>query len=1222
MKTYTGLIQTLVLTLLSILVFPNNAEAQTGNLTGVVKNCITNQPIPGASVYCVIGPVITNMNGQYTLNGVPVGNQTVSAVAVGYASATAPCTIYNNQTTICNFCMNPLPGILTGDITNCVTGAPVVGALVTWGTYSTYSTTGGHYTLYIYNAGVNTMQVSKIGYLPLNQGNVNVPVPGITTINVQLNPSLLAPSAVTAILNTSQTAVNINWNTAGNIVEMMYDNMTVSQCLQYHDSGSFSAVKFTPCGYPSTLNSCKLYLCGTLSNFVPFHLYVYQDNGAGGMPGTILAGPFTISPSAVGWMNFTFPTPVNIAAGSFYVAMDQGGDSPDCAGLGVDTVNNQLMSFQKIGSGPWIIGSGNFMVHAIVDEPCGLVPPGSITYTISRLKQGQENTPALWTQVGSVTGSNNITDYSWNSLPCGPYRWGVKATYPCSAGTQVGFSNVIGKCWTVNVTIHGEKCCASLPKAGMSILITSLDVPDTIYTVSTDTSGTAVVNNMWKGHYSFMSLVFGCSTATVYATIDSDTTINIIMNTGPLIPPTGITVNDSTLLATWNAPMVSSSLLDERWTSGSFATNGWTISGGTNWQISTTIGNPAPSAMFDWIPHVVNYDEYLTSETFPPANSTTLHLLYDIQLDNYSTTTVNYMTVELWDGAVWHVLKSYNNSGGGIPWKSEVVDITSYAGQAFKIRFHASGGDSNDINWWNIDNIEITASNDMPCLIGYDFTLNGVVNGFTPDTSTLIPPGHVVPGHTYTACVAAIYNYLSGGHSTNDCTSFTDHYFYPPLNFTADSIECNAFLSWQKPQMQGGGTPPGLMGYNIYRADTMIHYCPSPDTLSYYDLNLNPDTYNYSCVAKYNMAAYGFSGYGYSLRSNASDSVVIICGFDLPFFEGWNQNTFTYNDWTFDPSQGNWENTSMTGNPAPTADFSWSGKLKSMNGAYDYSLVSRIMNASEWDCSHLFLDFDLKLIDHYSTSTEKMTIGIFYDNAWHQLGEYVNDGSFGWTTESLNIDAVRGKGMKIRFQAHGENVTNILHWYIDNIHIYGICLPPTGLQWTANSQQVTLNWTAPCSAVIGYNVFRSDSSGNPPFMKINPTLVTGTAYTDVPPVWTPADMYRYYVTAIQMDHSADTVLCQAGSDTVLVSYSTGIQETGAKQLRIYPNPAGNFIIISSDDPLQKIEVLTSLGKMIYTGIYDNTALIRLNTTSFSQGIYFMRLSTITGTFYRKVIISR
>jgi hypothetical protein len=312
----------------------------------------------------------------------------------------------------------------------------------------------------------------------------------------------------------------------------------------------------------------------------------------------------------------------------------------------------------------------------------------------------------------------------------------------------------------------------------------------------------------------------------------------------------------------------------------------------------------------------------------------------------------------------------------------------------------------------------------------------------------------------------------------------------------------------------------------------------------------------------------------------------------------------------------------MTGNPAPTADFSWSGKLKSMSGAYDYSLVSRIMDASEWDCSHLFFDFDLKLVDHYSTSTEKMTIGIFYDNAWHQLGEFVNNGSFGWTTETFNIDAVRGKGMNIRFQAHGENVTNILHWYVDNIHIYGICLPPTGLQWTSNSQEVNLNWTAPCSAVASYNVFRSDSAGNPPFMKINPVLVTGTAYTDVPPAWTSADMYRYYVTAIQMDHIADTVLCQAGSDTVLVSYSTGIHETGANQLRIYPNPAGNFIIISSDDPLKMVEVLTSLGKVIYTGIYNDAALIRLNTTTFSQGIYFVRLSTISGTFYRKVIISK
>ena len=175
---------------------------------------------------------------------------------------------------------------------------------------------------------------------------------------------------------------------------------------------------------------------------------------------------------------------------------------------------------------------------------------------------------------------------------------------------------------------------------------------------------------------------------------------------------------------------------------------------------------------------------------------------------------------------------------------------------------------------------------------------------------------------------------------------------------------------------------------------------------------------------------------------------------------------FSYGDWTFDPSQGNWDINSGTGKPAPAADFSWSGKSKSTD--YSYAMVSRAIDGTQWDCSHLFLSFDISLEDRYLTSTEMMTIEILYDNAWHQLGEFANNGSFDWTTETFGIDAARGKGFMIRFLAHGADSYNILHWYIDNISVYGNCLPPEGLDWEATAENITLNWMrhAPTSAGI------------------------------------------------------------------------------------------------------------------------------------------------------------
>jgi len=55
---------------------------------------------------------------------------------------------------------------------------------------------------------------------------------------------------------------------------------------------------------------------------------------------------------------------------------------------------------------------------------------------------------------------------------------------------------------------------------------------------------------------------------------------------------------------------------------------------------------------------------------------------------------------------------------------------------------------------------------------------------------------------------------------------------------------------------------------------------------------------------------------------------------------------------------------------------------------------------------------------------------------------------------------------------------------------------PTGLKATAASNGVNISWQA-LSGVIGYNVLRSTNDG--PFVRINPSTITGTSYHDTSP---------------------------------------------------------------------------------------------------------------------------
>ena len=188
--------------------------SQTGNLTGTVRNCYDNSVMANVPVSCGgVGPVLTNAGGVYTLNGINAGPQTITATFGGFVNYSAPVNVVGNTTTTYNFCMNPIPGVLSGVVTNCANGNPVVGAKITFGAnLYTYSVAGGLYSLNVYPGGPQTVQASKEGFDLFTQNGVTVTPPATTTLNICLNETTApASSPFTAVLNTGQTAVNLNW---------------------------------------------------------------------------------------------------------------------------------------------------------------------------------------------------------------------------------------------------------------------------------------------------------------------------------------------------------------------------------------------------------------------------------------------------------------------------------------------------------------------------------------------------------------------------------------------------------------------------------------------------------------------------------------------------------------------------------------------------------------------------------------------------------------------------------------------------------------------------------------------------------------------------------------------------------------------------------------------------------------------------------------------------
>jgi len=963
---------------------------------------------------------------------------------------------------------------VSGIVTSCSGSQPVTGARIGFTPASgagfvSMTVAGGTYNLNLPAGNYAPVLVSKAGFdttlLPL----VTIPAGPAFTLNFCLNETSNPVSSLNCHFDTAASLVNCSWPSPSGPYELLYDDGIQDEFTVWATGGNKNALKFTPLAYPVNITGGQVNIGGAANypsqyNHAAFQMALYDAGGTSGLPGNQLA-VVTVTPSGYDWIDFQFSNPVSITSGNFYLVMIQNGNYPNATGLAVDITNPQYRSWINNGSQTWMPAQGNFMIRAVLNGPGGPAlldnsgAGAAQNYQLYRLRQGEEQNPLVWNLL-TLTSGLTYTDNSWPSLPCGPYRWAIKALYAGNRQSNPCFSNIIGKCWTSRVVMNIGLSCDSHPIQGSRVCLTNQVYPDTVYTAVLDTNHTLVFPFVWKGSYTARVTHFGFTPYSAQLYIMMPDTINVSLQQVKS-PPSFLTVNPKTLSATWKTPSFKDTLFSENWSSGSLATHSWTTSPAyTNWKVSTSSGNPLPSAFFDWNPQLINYDQSLASPMISNPGAGMTLLGYDVYLGNYSLTTQNRLAVEIWNGNTWNTVKIYSNEGGNIPWTSEQLDISTSVPSDFKLRFRAFGENSFDLYGWNIDNIYVLATESPQqmgqCIVGYYFLLGNVISGFAPNNQYAIPGTQVQYGQTYNACAEAIYG---SGTSSPSCTSFQSDFLWPVKNFQGDTIQNAVYLHWQKPDMSkqpGTGTPPGLLGYSIYRDSVLIAFVTT-DTLYYYDLNLAPGTYSYEISARYDLAPYGFPGLSDESYRQGPISLYISFGRLIPFFETWNQGTFSFNNWSFLPSQGNWVIDAANGQPPPAAVFNWDPPQTN----YSFALESGDLDPANYHCAGIWIDFLLKLEDQAVNSAETLAVEVYYNNVWHSKLELVNKGSFDWSFYHINISEVQQKGFRVRFVAKGAQSSGILRWMLDNVYLYGICYAPYNLTAHPAGYDVKLSWSPP-----------------------------------------------------------------------------------------------------------------------------------------------------------------
>ncbi len=443
---------------------------------------------------------------------------------------------------------------------------------------------------------------------------------------------------------------------------------------------------------------------------------------------------------------------------------------------------------------------------------------------------------------------------------------------------------------------------------------------------------------------------------------------------------------------------------------------------------------------------------------------------------------------------------------------------------------------------------------------------------------------------------------------------------YPPLNLQGSAVECNSYLHWQKPQMPDGTTPAGLMGYYIYRDGMMVTYISGADYLSYYDYNMEYGTYFYAVTANYDLTTYGVPGQFEESPQAGPVTVSLNCDVLFPFNETWDAGTFTFQSWQFVPAQGNWAMNTTQGDPAPSAVFNGSPAIQN----YEMMMKSISLPGEPWVCAGMYVEFDYKLTDITSGGTEKMNVEFFADNAWVSILELKNEGSTGWIHQKIDISTVSGKRFRIGFKASGLNSANIGNWAVDNIRVYPQCIGPVNTSHSQYENLVHLFWQQPpcdsVQAVAGYNVYRTDHTGNPPFTKVNSTLLPGFEFVDTLAFPTASGIYKYLISDVQKNWLDNTVICEAMSDTVLVSYAFGIPGIENSGIRISPQPANDKLVVKSNTPVESWELFSIVGEKAIGMSAGKQIEFNIPVTALPSGIYFLRIKNGSGSFLSKVTV--
>ena len=364
-----------------------------------------------------------------------------------------------------------------------------------------------------------------------------------------------------------------------------------------------------------------------------------------------------------------------------------------------------------------------------------------------------------------ITGGGTPTVYSWTSTPAGFTSSSANVTvnptstttYNLSVTDNCGSTSVgsvvvtVQTVPTISVTPTSASYCTGATPIGLTA--SGAGILSWSWSPSAGLSGTTGASVNASPSVTTTYTVSGSTGGTCNATA---TSIITFAGVGPTIgsvtaSPSTVCYNGTTTLT---AAATGAPLLSENWTSGTFGS--WTFSPSQgNWLVAaayTPVGGTAPNAYFNWSPSFTNYTYSLVSPVINGTGVTSASLSFLLQLNNFSTSTLEQFIVEYkkTTDLTWTTLQNYTNAAGSFNIAVNGQTLVGMAGFNFQIRFTAYGQNSFNINGWGLDNIIVNGNGGL----SYTWSVGSGPGGLTSTTTNPTTGNALTANTTYNVAVS------------------------------------------------------------------------------------------------------------------------------------------------------------------------------------------------------------------------------------------------------------------------------------------------------------------------------------------------------------------------------------------------------------------------------------------------------------------------------------